>query len=169
MSEWNSIVYSGTTDTFRQLVDRFASVYSASHSAAWNYIKTTWMPHQEKFVASFINQFPHFGSSSTSRVEGSHHVIKSYVRLGKLDLLVVFKRLGLMLSNQKMVLNAEIERQKLIRAHHLDHGIFKDLHYRVLQFALDKIHEQFQFVSDQQCTGQFTKHGVCLARIRFEF
>ncbi len=39
----------------------------------------TWLPHTEKFMACFVDEFPHFGSASTSRVEGNHHVIKSYV------------------------------------------------------------------------------------------
>ncbi len=58
-------------------------------------------------------------------------MIKSYVSLVKLNLLVVFKRLGVMLADQKVELDAEIERQKSICAHHLDHDIFENLHYRV--------------------------------------
>jgi hypothetical protein len=101
----------------------------------------------------------------TSRVEGNHHVIKSYVRLGKLDLLVVFKRLGLLLANQKVELTAAIERQKIIRAHHLNHDIFKDLHYRVSLLALEKINEQLKNLEEQspitdQCTQQFTRTWV---------
>jgi hypothetical protein len=121
----------------------------------------TWLPHKEKFVGCYINQFPHFGSSSTSRVEGNHHVIKSYVRLGKLDLFVVFKRLSLMLANQKVELSVELERQKLLRAHHLTHDVFKNLHYRVSLFALDKIYDQWKIMEDntleKPCSHQFTR------------
>ena len=97
MSNWYSIVYSHTLDSFAESLQAFEHLYSQTHSAVWDYLNVTWLPHKEKFVGCYINQFPHFGSSSTSRVEGNHHVIKSYVRLGKLDLFVVLKRLSLML------------------------------------------------------------------------
>ena len=109
----------------------------------------------------FINMFSHLRSSSTSRVEGNHHVIKSYVSLGKLNLLMVFNRLTHMLTNQKLELNAEMERQKLIISHHLRDDIFKDLHYKVSLFALEKVYEQLKYLEgegiDSVCTGIFTK------------
>jgi len=73
------------------------------------------MPHKERFAACYIDKFPHFGSASTSRVEGNHHVIKSYLRVDTLHLLTLTKRLGLMLANQHVELNAAIEKQRCIR------------------------------------------------------
>ncbi len=70
------------------------------------------MPHKERFVAYYIDEFPHFGSASTSKVEGNHHVIKSYLHVGTLHLLMLTKRLGLMLANQRVELNAAIEKQR---------------------------------------------------------
>jgi hypothetical protein len=46
-----------------------------------------WMLHKERFVTCYIDKFPHFGNACTSRVEGNHHVIKSYLRVGTLHLL----------------------------------------------------------------------------------
>ena len=54
------------------------------------------------------------GLQSTSRVEGNHHTIKSYLQLEKLDLLQVYKRLHLMLSNQKAEITKGIENEKII-------------------------------------------------------
>ena len=71
------------------------------------------MPHKEKFVSCFVDQFPHFGSATTSRVEGNHHVIKSYVRAGNLHLYLTTKRLGIMLANQQVELKVAIENQRL--------------------------------------------------------
>jgi hypothetical protein len=84
------------------------------------------------------------------------------VRLGKLDLVDVLKRLSLLLSNQKVELTAEVERQRIIRAHHLSDDIFKDLHYRISLFALEKINEQLKLLEKEslttdQCTQQFTR------------
>jgi hypothetical protein len=72
------------------------------------YVNMTWMPHKERFVTCYIDEFPHFGNAITSRVEGNHHVIKSYFCVSTLHLLTLTKRLGLMLANQRMELNAII-------------------------------------------------------------
>jgi hypothetical protein len=71
------------------------------------------MPHKERFVACYIDEFPHFGNASTLRVEGNHHVIKLYLHVGILHLLTLTKRLGLMLANQRVELNAAIEKQRV--------------------------------------------------------
>jgi hypothetical protein len=56
-------------DAFQQSLDEFVEAYSITHKAAARkyHLSTTWMPHKGKFVACFINQFPHYGGSTTSR------------------------------------------------------------------------------------------------------
>ncbi len=68
------------------------------------------MPHKERFVACYIDEFPHFGSTNTSKVEGNHHVIKSYLRVDTFHLLTLMKQLGFMLANQRVELNVAIEK-----------------------------------------------------------
>jgi hypothetical protein len=110
MERWNMLVFSTSVELFDAALGVFKETYSGTHLAAWQYVNTTWMPHKEKFVACYIDEFPHFGSANTSRVEGNHHVIKSYFRVGTLLILTLTKRLGLMLANQRMELNAAIEK-----------------------------------------------------------
>jgi hypothetical protein len=86
-----------------------------------------WMPHKERFVACYIDEFPHFGNASTSRMERNHHIIKSYFRVSILHLLTLTKQLGLMLANQRVELNAAIEKQRVHKAHQFGHSYFKDL------------------------------------------
>jgi len=121
-----------------------------------------WMPHKERFVACYIDEFPHFGSASTSRVEGNHHVIKLYLRVGTFHLLTLMKRLGFMLANQHVELNAAIEKQRVHKAHRFGHSCFKDLIYKVSDFALDKLLQQLKHVEkggheEQPCSTWFTK------------
>jgi hypothetical protein len=97
------------------------------------------MPPKERFVAYYIDEFPHFGSASTSRVEGNHHVNKSYLCGGTLHLLTLTKWLGLMVANQCVELNAAIEKQRVHKAHRFGHNCFKDLIYKVSDFVLDKL------------------------------
>ena len=136
LAAWNTLVYSRTEVTFAKEFAVFQQTYSATNPTVMEYVNSTWMPHTDKFVACYINEYLHFGSSSTSRVEGNHHIIKSYIRLGSMDLLVLLTRLTAMLANQTTELNAEIRRQQIIVSHHLKHDVFRHLHPKVTLFAL---------------------------------
>ncbi len=121
------------------------------------------MPHKERFVACYIDKFPHFGNASTSRVEGNHHVIKSYLHVGTLHFLTLTKRLGLMLANQRMELNVAIEKQRVHKAHRFVHSCFKDLIYKVSDFALDKLLQQ---LSTLKRGGMRSSHALRGSRNR---
>ncbi len=117
-------------------------------------------------MACFVDEFPHFGSASTSRVEGNHHVIKSYLRVSTLHLLTLTKRLGLMLANQRVELNAAIEKQKQHLAHRFNHHCFKNLIYNVSDFALGKLLGQLKLVEKEDMRSSHAlrgsrNHGVC--------
>jgi hypothetical protein len=94
-------------------------------------------------------------------VEGNHHTVKTYIRLGNMDFLTVLKRIDQLLANQIVELNKEIEREKIIISHHHRIDCFQDLHYKVSQFALDKLLEQFNYAvggheDSPTCAGMFT-------------
>ncbi len=90
-------------------------------------------------MACFVDEFPHFGNASMSRVEGNHHVIKSYICVSTLHLLMLTKRLGLMLANQHVELNVAIKKQKQHLAHRFNRHCFKNPIYNVSDFALGKL------------------------------
>jgi hypothetical protein len=162
MQRWNLVVSSTSVELFDAALGAFKETYARSHPAAWNYVNNTWLPHKEKFAACFVDEFPHFGSASTSRVEGNHHIIKSYLRVSTLHLLTLTKRLGLMLVNQRVELNAAIEKQKQHMAHRFNHHCFKNLIYNVSDFTLGKLLGQLKLFEkggheEQPCTARFTK------------
>ncbi len=111
------LVSSTSVELFDAALGVFKETYLGTHPTAWQYVNTMWMPHKERFVAYHIDKFPHFGSASTSRVEGNHHVIKLYFRVGTFHLLTLMKQLGLMLANQCVELNAAIEKHRVHKAH----------------------------------------------------
>jgi hypothetical protein len=139
MERWNMFVFSTSVELFDVAFGVFKETYSGTHPAPWQYVNTTWMPHKERFIACYIDEFPHFGNTGPSRVEGNHHVIKSYLHVGTLHLLTLTKWLGLMLANQHMELNVTIKKQRVHKAHWFGHSCFKDLIYKVFDFALDKL------------------------------
>jgi len=153
LAAWNGLVYSKSDVQFEEAFAAFTQAYSVSHPDAFAYVNGTWIPHKAKFVAGYINDWMHFGTSSTSRVEGNHHVIKSYLRLGSLDLLLVLNRLTIMLANQMVELNTEMCRQQVVVPHHLNQDIFRDLHFKVSLFAMDKVHAQLH-----QLKKDYTAH-----------
>ncbi len=146
MERWNMLISSTLVELFNAALGVFKETYLGTRPAAWQYVNTTWMPHKERFVACYIDEFPHFGSASTSRVEGNHHVIKSYLRVSTFHLLTLMKRLGFMLANQRVELNAAIEKQRVHKAHRFGHNCFKDLIYKVFDFALDKLLQQLRHI-----------------------
>jgi hypothetical protein len=162
MERWNMLVSSTLVELFDAALGVFKETYLGTHLVAWQYVNTTWMPHKERFVACYIDEFPHFGSANTSKAERNHHVIKSYLCVSTFHLLTLTKRLGLMLANQHVELNVAIEKQRVHKAHRFGHSCFKDLIYKVSDFALDKLLQQLKHAEKgrhekQPCSTRFTK------------
>jgi len=160
MKLWNAVVSSLHENEFEENVQLLQS-QCTNEPVVFRYVNDNWLPHKHMFVSCFVNNYPHFGSTSTSRVEGNHHTVKTYIRLGNMDLLTVLKRIDQLLANQIVELNKEIEREKIIISHHHRIDCFQDLHYKVSQFALDKLLEQFNYAvggheGSPTCTGMFT-------------
>ena len=89
-------------------------------------------------------------------------MIKSYLRVGTLHIWIAAKRLGGMLANQRVELNDAIENQRSNKALRFSHDCFKEVIYKVSNFAMDKILKQLQLaeegsLSDKPCSRQFTK------------
>ena len=89
-----------------------------------------------------IKNIRHFGSAATSCVEGNHHVLKSYIKLGRLHILEVVKRITLLWKNQLCNIHKEVERQKLAVSKRRNIPILKPLQKKVSHFALDLVLEQ---------------------------
>jgi len=67
-----------------------------------------------------------------------------------------------MLANQRMELSAAIEKQRVHKAQRFGHSCFKDLIYKVSDFALDKLLQQLKHAKkggheEQPCSARFTK------------
>jgi hypothetical protein len=67
-----------------------------------------------------------------------------------------------MLANQRMKLSAAIEKQRVHKAQRFGHSCFKDLIYKVSDFALDKLLQQLKHAKkggheEQPCSARFTK------------
>ncbi len=100
---WNEFVFAKTLDEH----DAAHRKLDTSHNPAYHYITKVWFPMKQRFVTCYINE-RHFGSSTTSRAEGSHHAIKSYIKIGVLNPWEVVNRLTLMWKNQVTALKFKV-------------------------------------------------------------
>ena len=163
MSSWTNVVYSKSEVEWERNYEKFKTDFS-SFPNSLNYIERQWIPYKEKFISCFVNCYSHFGSTSTSRVEGNHHLLKEYVRLGNLDLLSVLNKLELMLANQRVELTKNIERDKLRVVLKFKLNIFMLLLKNISIYALEKIYDQYvkaveieKSEDDSICTQMFSK------------
>jgi len=157
--DWNACVSSHTIYSFEENWASFHFKYS-SEQPALNYITHTWLPWKERFVKCFTGKNPHFGTTSSSRGEGSHFVLKRFLNISQLDMLSVYKKIKLMLANQFVELSKHIENDKLKVYHRHSTSIFCQIVKRVSKFALDKIWDQVKLLNSEKdvgdCLGSFT-------------
>ena len=66
---------------FKSSLASFFEEYKVDYIQAINYIKTTCIAHRRAFVSCSVDYYLHFGTLTTSRVEGNHYVIKEYLVL----------------------------------------------------------------------------------------
>ncbi|EAQ90237.1 hypothetical protein CHGG_02172 [Chaetomium globosum CBS 148.51] len=104
---WHSIIGSPTEDEYAKRLVEFQQRYTPEHLDEVGYINATWLnPFKEKLVRAWVDQSSHFGNTATSRVEGIHALLKSYLRRSTLDLFEAWKAIRLAVLNQLSELQA---------------------------------------------------------------
>jgi hypothetical protein len=87
---WHSIINSPTEEDYLKRLQDFQQLYTPTHLAEVGYIKDTWLtPFKEKLVKAWVDRSTHFGNTTTSRAEGIHGRLKSYLRRSTFDLFEV--------------------------------------------------------------------------------
>ncbi|KAI9905243.1 hypothetical protein PsorP6_013717 [Peronosclerospora sorghi] len=87
---------------------KFQTKWRPSQDAMVQYVHDTWLIPKEKIVRCWTGRFPHFGTTSTSRGEGNHFIVKRILGIVNNDLLTVFNKISLLLDTQFTELNAKI-------------------------------------------------------------
>jgi hypothetical protein len=84
---WFSILSSPTQETYEERLTEFEKKYGLTNLEQVSYIKETWLLlYKEKLISAWVDQQAHFGNTATSRVEGIHALLKSYLRRSTFDL-----------------------------------------------------------------------------------
>lgn len=155
---WNNFCSSPTAEDY-DINLKAVSIIATKHNIL-DYLEKTWIYRVNKFVLLFTSQTPHFGNSSTSRVEGGHYGLKSFLEGRNNDFLTcfnAFKRHGQHQYTEITILNG-IEKGKTLQ----DVPPFlKDLNGKISHFAIKMIWEQYALISHSQ-----TSNRPCLNTFR---
>ncbi|KAL9564111.1 hypothetical protein ACKAV7_011761 [Fusarium commune] len=167
---------SHTEAIFNERVAAFEKKYLPDHSGEVAYIKKTWLePYKEKLVKAWVDQHMHFGNAVTSRVEGIHARLKSYLKRSNFDLFDVWRTIKQAVENQLAELQSTQARQQTRKpTQHLGGGLFSALHGWISHEAMKKVEEQRKLLDKEDplassvCTGAFTRsYGLpCAHKIK---
>jgi hypothetical protein len=80
MKDWDNIVFAVTVATYREKWRDLQRRYRRE-TALIDYIRSTWLPLKEHFMAPWVDEHLHLGATETSRVEGFHSVLKQLLTL----------------------------------------------------------------------------------------
>jgi hypothetical protein len=75
---WREIIYCVDEESFNREWREMETDYSV-YPILITYLKQTWYPCRHKFVRAWTDQVRHFGNATTSRAEGHHSALKSYL------------------------------------------------------------------------------------------
>ncbi|CAG8759442.1 2672_t:CDS:2 [Cetraspora pellucida] len=127
-----------------------------------SYLEETWMPWKKWFVKTWTNEILHLGITVTSRIEGSHAVLKAYLQTSARDLHWVCMTITLAVTNQKKEIDSIIESEHIhIPIFACNNSLYANLRGKVSAFAFKKINKQYQRITLQKqlppCTRSFSR------------
>jgi hypothetical protein len=109
IKHWANLISSTTRTTYEINWNTFQDRYDRSYPALVQYVQNTWLrPFRDNLVRAWIDRHPYFGNRATSRVEGAHSILKSYLQVSTGDLRSVYDKITLLLKNQHIEFNAAV-------------------------------------------------------------
>ncbi|KAL9560692.1 hypothetical protein ACKAV7_015183 [Fusarium commune] len=159
-SSWHDLVASSNEDIYYQKLSDFKKKYIPDYVSQVGYITETWLDlHKEKFVKAWVNQHLHFNQYVTSRCEGIHQLIKSYLKTSQLNLFDAWRHIKLVITNQVAELESNQARQQASFPLKLSGLLYGNIRGWIS-------HEALRLVDDQRarllyqlpaCTGTFNR------------
>ncbi|CAN0918195.1 PKS-NRPS hybrid synthetase cheA [Linum grandiflorum] len=102
---WNDVLEASTHAEFlKGWVD-----FQAKWPGMVNYLRSTWIPHCDKFVRCYTNQVLHLGNTATSRVESAHAILKAWLGNSTLALDTIWKRTHALIEGQHVDIRKLLE------------------------------------------------------------
>ena len=112
-------------------------------------------------MCAWVDQLAHFGNTATSRVEGIHALLKSYLRRSTFDLFEAWKAINLALQNQLSELKARQAKQQIRTPLELSGALYGAVRGWVSHEAMRKVEEQRKLLIQMDpistCTRTFSR------------
>jgi hypothetical protein len=94
MKGWTDIIHSETQKAYEIKWSIFHDHWAPNQEVLVKYVHDTWLLYKTKLVRCWTDCYAHFGSTSTSRCEGFHAVVKKILRIVHNDLLTAFQKIN---------------------------------------------------------------------------
>ena len=133
MKEWKLLINMNEEEKFDSEWSNMKDKYQSSPLVI-NYLEGTWLPHKKKLVSAWTNSHLHLGHLVTSRVEGQHSAVKSWIRTVGGDLNDVYSKLKLSIVSQHKYFQKELSRQRQTLLLSCSNSIWSEVTRKVCAF-----------------------------------
>jgi hypothetical protein len=163
MKLWKELIISSTIVEYKDRLAKFETRFSLT-PAALRYVKQTWLTYKELFIRAWIGQYLHLGNWATSRVEGSHAIVKQYIGGSTGDILFVFERINNALEAQHYTLSSDLAEDKIKTLNLCSHFLYSNITKRSSRYSISLISNQATIAKRatpeaplSKCTNIFTR------------
>jgi hypothetical protein len=189
---FQKVVFSKTEDEYEDLLEEFKAEFNwndgnphvSSVSSTPNEIQELitqdlerqaleytigqWLtPHKEEIVHAWTDRYFHCGTTTTSRLEGAHAVLKRWIGVPTKDLTRVWEAIKLAIEDQLNELRTKNGRQNQSTPAGLSGQFYGQVIGKITHFGLYKLKEQYLYAKRQKqheeegrissvCTRTFT-------------
>ena len=121
------------------------------HRLALSYCLGKWLgTYKRKVIHAYVDEFFHGGTTTTSRLEGAHHVLKSWIGPPRKDLTGVWRAIRLAINHQLSEIRAHRAQQMSGTRVSLMGEFFSELRGRITPQALSKLHMQWTMFKGEE-------------------
>ncbi|TVY66378.1 PKS-NRPS hybrid synthetase [Fusarium oxysporum f. sp. cubense] len=159
-SLWHDLVASSNEDIYYQKLGEFKKKYLPDYISQIGYITETWLDlYKDRFVKAWVDQHLHFNQFVTSRCEGIHQLIKSYLKTSQLNLFEAWRYIKLVVMNQLAELDSNRAKQQASFPLKLSGSIYGNIRGWISHEALRLVESQRSRLLHElpSCTGTFNR------------
>lgn len=163
IKSWKDLINSSTIVEYKDQLAKFETRFSLAPTAL-RYVKDTWLTYKEMFIRAWIGQYLHLGNWATSRVEGSHAILKKHIGASTGDILFVFERINNALEAQHYNLSSDLAEDQIKALNFCSHFLYSNITKRTSRYSLRLIYKQASIAKRatpeaplSNCTNIFTR------------
>jgi hypothetical protein len=127
-------------------------------------VKQTWLTYKEMFIRAWVGQYLHLSNWATSRVEGSHAILKKHIGASTGDILFVFERINNALEAQHYTLSSDLAEDQIKTLNFCSHFLYSNITKRTSRYSISLIYNQATIAKRatpeaplSKCTNIFTR------------